>query len=107
MQAHSDCHRVERQYTAHESLDCEHGAVRHAIDELHHVARIGAVMPAADRHPIENQGSRVDAAANHTLNRFELCKIAEHEVRLNAGSLESLQMLFDETRAGWNGHFAI
>ena len=51
---------------------------------------------AADGHPVEHQRAGVDAPAHQALDRLELPDVGEHEVRLDAGSLQPLEMLGHE-----------
>ena len=62
------------------------------------LVRVRAVGPAADADPVQHQRAGVDAAADQSLDRFELAGVAEHEVRLDAVGLQSLQVLGDEVR---------
>ena len=80
---------------------------RHAADELHHVDRVRAVLAATDHHVVQDQRAGVDAAADQPLDGLELGDVTQHEVRLDAGGLQALQVLFDEGRAGGDRHLAV
>ncbi|MNL35771.1 hypothetical protein D3C87_1578190 [compost metagenome] len=89
VQAQGDRHRVQRQHMTHQAFDGQHGAGRHTANELHHVAGVGSVQTSTNADPVEHQRAGVEAAANQPFDRLELASITEHEVRLDARSLQA------------------
>ncbi|MDT4851137.1 hypothetical protein FQZ97_853080 [compost metagenome] len=107
VQAHGDGHGVQRQHIAHDALDGQHRVVGTAVDELHHVARVGAVGAAADADPVEHERAGIDATADDTLHGLQLSDITQHEVRLDTRSLQSPEVFGHEGRTRGNGHLRI
>ena len=72
VQAHGDSHRAQRIDVPHQPLDRQHGILRNAVDEFHEIARIGPVVAAPDRDPVEDVGSHILPLADDALDRLEV-----------------------------------
>jgi hypothetical protein len=93
--------------TARMALDRQHRAVRRAARELDHVSRVQAGRAAADGDIVQDQRAAIQALADQALNGLQLGHVTEHEVRLDSGPAQALQVLDEERRLGVDHHLAV